>query len=71
MLLNILIIAVCLGVGFFIQQTTPEIDSPSEQVTEAVLKSKGVQIDFSKNKKINKAKEKTKEKDDEQKRDDV
>lgn len=51
MVIHAIIIAVCLGVGFFFQYKTNDIDALGEQVAEAVLNAEGVAIDFSSEKK--------------------
>lgn len=46
-MLSVIIIAicVCLGAGSYFYTKTP--DSPGEQIAEAVLKTEGINLDFS------------------------
>lgn len=46
-----LVVISCFIIGAFLMYKTKEIDSPLEEVVEAVLETQGVDIDFSKQKK--------------------
>jgi hypothetical protein len=48
------IVSICLAVGTYISSCTDAIDHPLEQVAEQVLKSYGLDVDFSQNKRIKK-----------------
>ena len=45
------IVAVCFAVGAIITATTDKADTPAEQIVEAVLKTQGIDYDFSASKK--------------------
>lgn len=51
MWIPIIIVVACMGIGLFYQYGTQDVDSPVEQLAEVILDSKGIDIDFSKDKK--------------------
>ena len=51
-LLSLSATVIAVTVGLYFQFFTKEIDSPIEQIAEQVLAEKGIDVDFSKDKKI-------------------
>lgn len=49
----LIVVAVCFAVGGFFALKSDTIDSPPEQAAEAVLKTQGIEVDFSSKKKTN------------------
>ena len=58
-IISIAIIALSVLVGYIITSKTKTIDSPAEQAIEHVLRQKGLDVDFSSEKKRKLAEEKT------------
>ena len=50
-IISALLIAGCFAVGMFFKYYSKIIDSPIEQIAEAVLKQQGIDVDFSEDKK--------------------
>ncbi len=51
MTIELIVIAICLGVGLFFEFKTDSVDSPGEQIAERILSSEGIDVDFSAGKK--------------------
>lgn len=55
--ITLVIIVACIAIGTIIMVFSKQIDSPAEQVVEAVLHVEGIDVDFSAEKKEELAKE--------------
>ena len=48
---SLIIIAICICIGGYFALRSQVLDSPAEQTAEAVLRTEGIDVDFSANKK--------------------